>query len=97
VRPLPMEDLSGTSVFTKDADGAVFHTYSAYARGDEQLIGAYHFLDMTPKGRNETGPNHDLSDRVRHHDRYDAAGRVDATGRCVAAAEPRRHEGATRG
>jgi len=97
VRPLPMEDLSGTSVFTKDADGTVFHTCSAYARGDVQPIGAYHFPDLTPTGRNETGPNHDLSDRVRHHDRYDAAGRVDATGRCVAAAEPRRHEGATRG
>jgi hypothetical protein len=31
----------------------------------------YNYLDLTPKGRNETGPNHDLTDWVRHHDRYD--------------------------
>lgn len=38
-------------------------------------------LDLTPKGRNETGPRHDLTDWVRHHDRYGAAGQVAATGR----------------
>lgn len=36
------------------------------------LIGAYNCLDLTPKGRNETGPNYDLTDWVRRHDRYDA-------------------------
>ncbi len=75
------EELSGISVFYKDSSGAIFHTYSAFARGDEMLIGAYNYLDMTPKGRNETGPRHNLTDWVRHHDRYEADGKVDATGR----------------
>jgi len=66
-----IDELAGHSVFYKDETGAIFHTYSAYARGDEQLIGAYNYLDLTPKGRNETGPNFDLTDWVRHHDRYD--------------------------
>jgi hypothetical protein len=38
-------------------------------------------LDLTPKGRNETGPNFNLTDWVRHHDRYGADGHVDHTGR----------------
>ena len=80
---LPSEELSGISVFYKDANGDIFHTYSSYARGGEMLLGTYIFLDMTPKGRNETGPNHDLTDWVRHHDRYDAGGFVDPTGRYV--------------
>lgn len=87
VRDFEIEELSGTSVFYKDENGDVFHTYSAYARGDEQLLGAYHFLEMTPKGRNETGPSFDLTDWVRHHDRYGSGGHVDATGRYVAAQE----------
>lgn len=65
------EELAGTSVFFKNEAGDIFHTYSTYGRGDETLIGAYNYLDMTPKGRNETGPNRDLTDWVRHHDRYD--------------------------
>jgi hypothetical protein len=43
------------------------------------------YLDLTPKGRNETGPRYNLSDWVRHHDQYDVAGVVDAGGRFVAA------------
>jgi predicted dithiol-disulfide oxidoreductase (DUF899 family) len=66
-----MEELPGASVFYKDETGAVFHTYSAYARGDERGLGAYMYLDLTPKGRNETGPNHDLTDWVRRHDEYE--------------------------
>jgi predicted dithiol-disulfide oxidoreductase (DUF899 family) len=66
-----MEDLHGTSVFFKDDDGAIFHTYSAYARGDERGLGTYMFLDLTPKGRNENGPNFNLTDWVRRHDEYD--------------------------
>jgi predicted dithiol-disulfide oxidoreductase (DUF899 family) len=65
------DELGGTSVFAKDAAGDVFHTYSAYARGDELLIGAYNYLDLVPKGRDENGPSFDLGDWVRHHDRYD--------------------------
>ena len=40
------------------------------ARGGDALIGAYHYLDMTPKGRDETGPYHGLMDWVRLHDEY---------------------------
>ncbi|MGA2410518.1 MAG: DUF899 family protein, partial [Candidatus Binataceae bacterium] len=65
-----MEDLHGTSVFFKDENGGIFHTYSTYARGDERGIGAYAFLDLTPKGRNETGPNFNLTDWVKRHDEY---------------------------
>jgi predicted dithiol-disulfide oxidoreductase (DUF899 family) len=75
------EELSGRSVFYKDAAGDIFHTYSAYGRGTEELLGTYVCLDLTPKGRNETGPNHNLTDWVRHHDRYGSGGFVDSTGR----------------
>jgi len=61
-----MEDLHGTSVFFKEADGAIYHTYSAYARGDERGLGAYMYLDLTPKGRNETG----AMSWVKRHDEY---------------------------
>jgi predicted dithiol-disulfide oxidoreductase (DUF899 family) len=65
-----MEDLHGISVFVKDENGAVYHTYSSYGRGDERGLGAYMFLDLTPKGRNETGPNYNLTDWVKRHDEY---------------------------
>jgi predicted dithiol-disulfide oxidoreductase (DUF899 family) len=65
-----IDELSGISVFYKDEAGDIFHTYSTYARGAEELLSTYIVLDLTPKGRNETGPNHDLTDWVRHHDRY---------------------------
>jgi predicted dithiol-disulfide oxidoreductase (DUF899 family) len=68
---ISMEDLHGTSVFFKDETGAIYHTYSSYGRGDERGLGAYMFLDLTPKGRNETGPNNNLTDWVRRHDKYE--------------------------
>jgi predicted dithiol-disulfide oxidoreductase (DUF899 family) len=74
-----IEDLSGISVFYKDGSGSVFHTYSSYARGNEEVLGAYMYLDLLPKGRNENGPNRGMADWVRHHDRYDARGFVDPT------------------
>jgi predicted dithiol-disulfide oxidoreductase (DUF899 family) len=74
------EELSGLSVFVRDAKGDVFHTYSAYARGLEKGVTAYMYLDLTPKGRNETGRGN-LTDWVRHHDRYGASGIVLDTGR----------------
>lgn len=80
---LPVEELSGLSVFAKDDAGRVYHTYSTYGRGAEEVLGAYIYLDLTPKGRNETGPRHDLTDWVRHHDRYGSTGHVAATGRYV--------------
>jgi predicted dithiol-disulfide oxidoreductase (DUF899 family) len=63
------EDLHGTSVFFKDDDGAIYHTYSAYARGDERSLGAYMYLDISPKGRNE-GEKGNLTRWVRRHDEY---------------------------
>lgn len=66
-----MEELSGISVFYRDADGDVFHTYSTFARGDELVDSTYMLLDMTPWGRNETGSWYNLGDWVRRHDEYD--------------------------
>jgi predicted dithiol-disulfide oxidoreductase (DUF899 family) len=62
-----MEDLPGGSVFYKDADGTIYHTYSDYGRGGEEILGAYMLLDLTPKGRNESGP----MDWVKRHDEYE--------------------------
>jgi predicted dithiol-disulfide oxidoreductase (DUF899 family) len=58
----------GISVFYKDSTGAVFHTYSTYARGLDMLNVAYHYLDLVPKGRDEGdgGPSW-----VRRRDEYD--------------------------
>ena len=52
-------DREGTSVFSKDAKGNVFHTYSTYARGIDMVNAAYHYLDLVPKGRDEgkSGPS----------------------------------------
>jgi len=68
-----MDELPGLSVFYRDETGDIFHTYSSYARGAEELITTYMILDLTPKGRNETGPHHNLMDWVRRHDEYDKA------------------------
>jgi predicted dithiol-disulfide oxidoreductase (DUF899 family) len=46
----------------------VFHTYSSYARGGDLLLGAYNFLDLTPKGRNER----EIMDWVKRNDEYEA-------------------------
>ena len=62
------DECPGISVFYKDAKGNVFHTYSTYARGLDMLNGAYHYLDLTAKGRDE--PEEDPSAWVRLHDRY---------------------------
>jgi len=83
--PLPLEDLSGLSVFHEAKDGAIYHTYSTFGRGAEERLGTYMLLDLTPNGRNENGPNHSLADWVRHHDRYGADGHVSAIGRWVPA------------
>jgi predicted dithiol-disulfide oxidoreductase (DUF899 family) len=65
-----IDEMSGRSVFYKDAAGQIFHTYSSFARGGEMFLGSYAFLDITPKGRDET-INGNLTDWVRHHDRYE--------------------------
>ena len=63
------EEAPGVSVFYRDATGGIFHTYSAYARGLDILVGAYNYLDLAPKGRDEDGLTHSMA-WVRHHDRY---------------------------
>lgn len=63
------EAMPGISVFSKNEDGEVFHTYSSYARGVETLMGTYNFLDLVPKGRDEAP--HEGMDWVRRHDEYD--------------------------
>jgi predicted dithiol-disulfide oxidoreductase (DUF899 family) len=80
-----MIDLSGASVFIKDDTGQVYHTYSTYARGGEQFLGVYAYLNATPKGRAENGPCHSLADWVRPHDMYGRGGMVEGTGRYHAA------------
>jgi len=64
-----MDELPGASAFYKDAEGAVFHTYSTYARGLDTMIGAYNWLDIAPKGRDEEGLEFTMA-WVRHHDKY---------------------------
>ncbi|HLK61302.1 MAG TPA: thioredoxin family protein [Chthonomonadaceae bacterium] len=65
-------DREGVSVFYKDASGAVYHTYSAYARGIDMLNTAYNYLDLAPKGRDEERLEW-TQVWVRHHDRYEGA------------------------
>jgi predicted dithiol-disulfide oxidoreductase (DUF899 family) len=67
-RPI-IDELSGRSVLYKDADGAIYHTYSSFGRGGEDMLGIYRLLDIVPKGRDE-GPGGNLSHWVKHHDRY---------------------------
>jgi predicted dithiol-disulfide oxidoreductase (DUF899 family)/uncharacterized damage-inducible protein DinB len=66
----PAEEGPGLSVFYKDENGEIFHTYSTYARGLDILLTAYNLLDMTPKGRDEEGIVPHAMAWVRHHDRY---------------------------
>ena len=63
-----MDELPGLSVFYKNEDGDIFHTYSIYARGLDILIGTYNLLDLVPKGRDENPDS--TMDWVRRHDQY---------------------------
>ena len=65
-------DLPGASVFYRNEQGDVFLTFQTRARGGEILIGAYSYLDLAPKGRNETEPN--PMKWVKLHDRYENQG-----------------------
>lgn len=75
--PFPSEEAPGISVFYKDENGNIFHTYSAYARGTESTVGTYHYLDYTPKGRDEDSLPFSMA-WVRHHDRYEDRRLADA-------------------
>ena len=65
---LMSDEMPGLSVFYQDEDGQIFHTYSTYARGLDLLVGAYNFLDLVPKGRDENPDS--TMDWVRRHDEY---------------------------
>ena len=69
----PSEEAPGLSVFHKTPNGEIFHTYSTYARGLEELLGPYTFLDRVPKGRDEAAISPHPMGWVRHHDRYPEA------------------------
>lgn len=77
----PSEEGPGMSVFYKDGDGTIFHTYSTYARGLEPLLGTYDLLDMTPKGRREEGLPFPMA-WVRHADRYPHAEEIGSSAAC---------------
>jgi predicted dithiol-disulfide oxidoreductase (DUF899 family) len=66
MQKLSGEEQPGLSVFYKDAAGTIYHTYSTYERGLDLLIGVYNYIDLTPKGRNESSP----MDWVNRHDEY---------------------------
>ena len=70
-RPTGPTEREGMSVFCKDADGRIFHTYSAYARGIDIFNTAYNYLDTVPLGRQE-GDGRSKQWWVRRHDEYTA-------------------------
>jgi predicted dithiol-disulfide oxidoreductase (DUF899 family) len=65
----PSDEAAGISVFYKDEKSGVFHTYSCYSRGLDMLNGAYHYLDIVPKGRDEDGLPHTAA-WLKRHDEY---------------------------
>jgi predicted dithiol-disulfide oxidoreductase (DUF899 family) len=60
-----LRERPGLSAFAL-RDGAVYHTYSTFARGLDGLWGMYQWLDRAPLGRNERGV------WLRHRDKYAA-------------------------
>ena len=69
----PVTEGPGLSVFYKDDDGQIFHTYSGYARGLDMFLTAYNFLDLVPKGRDEADLPYSMG-WLRLHDSYANAG-----------------------
>jgi predicted dithiol-disulfide oxidoreductase (DUF899 family) len=61
--------------------GEIFHTYSSFGRGGEEVLSIYGILDVMPKGRNETGPYHTLADWARPRTMYGRGGTVESNGR----------------
>jgi predicted dithiol-disulfide oxidoreductase (DUF899 family) len=70
-----IDELPGVSVFFKEADGTIYHTYSTYGRGGEMFLGVYSWLDVVPRGRNEIKKGN-LTDWIKRHDRYEDDGRT---------------------
>ncbi|MDQ0322664.1 putative dithiol-disulfide oxidoreductase (DUF899 family) [Pararhizobium capsulatum DSM 1112] len=69
VRPTSVSDLVGISVFYRNDEDEVFHTYSCYGRGVEMVNGTYHYLDLVPKGRDEESLRYPM-EWVRRNDQY---------------------------
>jgi len=67
-----VEEAPGISVFYRDENGAIFHTYSCFARGLDMMNAAYHYLDLTPLGRHEEGLSYPM-EWLRLRDRYEQA------------------------
>jgi len=65
----PVSEAPGSSVLYKNESGEIFRTYSCYARGLDILNGAYNFIDITPKGRDEDDLPMSMA-WVRQHDKY---------------------------
>lgn len=65
----PSEEAPGISVFVREDDGSIFHTYSSYARGLDEFISTYRFLDVAPKGRDEQALAYPMA-WVKRHDQY---------------------------
>ncbi len=65
----PSTEAPGASVFYRDDDGTIYHTYSVYQRGLDMFITAYHYLDIAPKGRDEDGLPFTM-EWLRRHDEY---------------------------
>jgi predicted dithiol-disulfide oxidoreductase (DUF899 family) len=59
----------GASCFIKDEAGNIYHTYSSFGRGLDSMINAYNWLDIVPKGRDESNMMPPMA-WVRHHDKY---------------------------
>ncbi len=81
----PLGELPGLSVFSRDAAGQIFHTYSTYARGLETFIGTYSLLDLVPNGRDEEALPFGMA-WVRHRDRYEQDNATRADGCCAGSA-----------
>jgi predicted dithiol-disulfide oxidoreductase (DUF899 family) len=62
------EDMPGVSVFYKDQNGDIYHTYSTYSRGIDLLNTAYNYIDLVPKGRDE---GERILSWVRRRDQYE--------------------------
>lgn len=64
------DEAPGISVFYKDEDRTIYHTYSTYARGLDMVNGAYHYMDLLPKGRDEAGLPWTMA-WLNYHDLYE--------------------------
>jgi len=80
VQPIDVSDEVGVSVFCKNEKGELFHTYSCYRRGIDLLNGAYNYLDLVPKGRDEKGLRYPM-EWLHRHDQYEAQNASSRSGR----------------